>query len=69
MNGTSRSGAASRGRPSTRSLMMLRWISLLPPAMLYCVVALMVFDESVPLAVPLPKMLKLLPVCGLEGLF
>ena len=30
--GTSRSAADSRGMPSTRSLMMLRWISLLPPA-------------------------------------
>ena len=29
-NGRSRSGAGSRGSPSTRSLMMLRWISLVP---------------------------------------
>ena len=32
--GMSRSAAHSRGMPSTRSAMMLRWISLLPPARL-----------------------------------
>ena len=36
----------------------------LPPR-LYCVVALTVFPESVPPAVPLPLMLKLLDACGL----
>src|ERR1035437_2841100 len=35
-----------------------------PLQMLYCVVALTIFDESVPPAVPLPLMLKLLDACG-----
>ena len=34
-NGLSRSAAYSRGMPNTRSLMMLRWISLLPPPRLF----------------------------------
>ena len=34
LNGTLLSSDGSRGSPSTRSLMMLRWISLVPERML-----------------------------------
>ena len=36
LKGTSFSGSGSLGSPSTRSAMMLRWISEVPPAMEVC---------------------------------
>ena len=37
-------------------------VSTRPPPMLYCVVALTAFADRVPPAVPLPEILKLLPL-------